>query len=220
MYKNCDILLMASLSKPHLHQDILIRCLCVITTTLVSNNNVEIQHNFDSFVFVTQQSSFRVTDSLAPHKSLTTYNYLYATHFWRIIWEDLVLHVVGRGCVHTGSIIHPTSLDERWSAVMFFRLHNRTWTSCSHSEPVSPRKWWLGHAHTTCFTLKLLNATSEFCYSAATQQHLPDEDSTVQIVNVRADFLCTRVMTSLCKPISACSLSFIKIPFISQSKIV
>lgn len=80
MYKNCNILLLASLSKPHLHQDILIRCLCVITTTLVSNNNEEIQHNFDSFVFVTRQSSFHVPDSLAPHKSLIPNNYLYATH--------------------------------------------------------------------------------------------------------------------------------------------
>lgn len=72
---------MASLSKPHLHQDILIHCLCVITATLVNNNNEEIQHNSDSFVFVTQQSSsFHVTDSLAPHKSLITNNYLYATH--------------------------------------------------------------------------------------------------------------------------------------------
>lgn len=111
---------MTSLTKPHLHQDIFIRCLCVITTTLVSNNNEEIGYNFDSFVFVTRQSSsFHVTDSRAPHKSLITNNYLYATHILRIIWEDLMLHQ-GRSCVHTDSIINQTSLDERRSAVMFF----------------------------------------------------------------------------------------------------
>lgn len=38
IYKRFNILFMASLTKPYLHQDILIHCLCVITTTEVSTN--------------------------------------------------------------------------------------------------------------------------------------------------------------------------------------
>lgn len=74
---------------------------------------------------------------------------------------------------------------KREAQLPFFLLHNRTFGSCSHSEPVS-RTWWLSHTLTTCFTIKASQCSIWILDSEQTCI-LPDEDTTVQNVELQQE---------------------------------